>query len=355
MGRKRTEAVPLPEGVQVVRKKSGRVYYYYQPHRNTDRAGARVRLPDPSEPEFWLAYRKASTGSEVTAGSFDALIRAYKASPEWQWLRPKSRENYEHYLKRLSEHAGDRMVSAMTKADIYALRDGMSATPHAANMMVTILRLLIEWSIPKEYRADNPAIGVKRLKIEDDGAKPWDEASYAHVLGNAEPHIRRMVFLGRATGQRVSDLVRMRPADMEADGINVWVGKRREKKHFVPLTKEQVAEINSWGCRDLERFIRTKTGKAYGAHYLSSGFAAWRDAEKALEGKDLTVHGLRATAVYDRHLAGATPLNISDEICMSVAMVSRYLRFANKKAAARQSRDQRARRENEFGNRVNSN
>ena len=87
----------------------------------------------------------------------------------------------------------------------------MSATPNSANFMLSVLRVLLEWSIPRGYRDDNPAVGVKQLKVEDNGHEPWTEDGYRFVMERAPTHLRRMAFLGRATGQRVSDLVKMAP------------------------------------------------------------------------------------------------------------------------------------------------
>jgi hypothetical protein len=58
----------------------------------------------------------------------------------------------------------------------------------------------------------------------------------------------------------------------------------------------------------------------------------------------MTIHGLRATAVADRRAAGTEDGAIADEIGMSVQMVSRYSRFADKAASARASRDRREQR-----------
>ena len=50
MARKRETGVTLPEGVETktIRKKSGKAYtyYYWNPGRNTDREGERIKLPD---------------------------------------------------------------------------------------------------------------------------------------------------------------------------------------------------------------------------------------------------------------------------------------------------------------------
>ena len=64
----------------------------------------------------------------------------------------------------------------------------------------------------------------------------------------------------------------------------------------------------------------------------------------------MTIHGLRATAIHDRRSAGTEDGAIADEIGMSVKMVSRYLRFADKAASARASRDRRERKKSEFEN-----
>ena len=47
----------------------------------------------------------------------------------------------------------------------------------------------------------------------------------------------------------------------------------------------------------------------------------------------MTIYGRRATAIHDRRRAGTEDGAIADEIGMSVKMVSRYLRFADKTAS----------------------
>jgi integrase len=194
----------------------------------------------------------------------------------------------------------------MTKRDIYALMDRMSATPVAANFMLSVLRTLLEYGAKRGYRDENPAIGVKRLKVEDSGHAPWPDAGYNFVIEHAPTHLRRMAFLGRATGQRVSDLVKMRPADLANDGINLRIGKLRDKKHMVPLTAAQMAEIKSWKVRDLEFFITTLTGNRCTDRYLNSLWNSWRalDDAKPIRELKMTIHGLRSTAINDRRVAG---------------------------------------------------
>ena len=73
------------------------------------------------------------------------------------------------------------------------------------------------------------------------------------MLDHAPEDIRRMAFLGRATGQRASDLVRLGPANRVHDGVSFTIGKLRDKEHFVPLTQAEIAEIDSWEVAAIPR------------------------------------------------------------------------------------------------------
>jgi integrase len=296
----------LPRDVQRVVKPSGRVYYYYAPRRGTAGAGKRIPLGiDTADPEFWRLLRDAITPPAARDGTLSKLIAEYRAHKEFDDLRPESKRVYTHFLDRLQASGGERPVSAMTRRDIYSLLDQMSSTPVAANLMLTVLRTLLEFGVPRGYRDDNPAIGIKKLKIEDSGHSPWPEQGYVYVMEHAPTHLRRLAFLGRATGQRVSDLVKMRPADLADDGINVRIGKLRDKPHFVPLTAAQMMEIRSWGVRDLEFFISIQgSGKRYTTNALNKSWNKWRGEAAPIRDLKMTIHGLRATAIHDRRSTG---------------------------------------------------
>ena len=143
----------LPRDVQPVTNRHGRTYYYFTPGRGTKNPGKRVPIgTDTNEPEFWRRLRDAKNGPDADAGSFATLIASYKSSPDWENLRPASKEGYSHFLNRIEVEAGDRLVAALTRRDIYQLLDGMSSTPRAANYMLSVLRTSLEWGVPRGYR-----------------------------------------------------------------------------------------------------------------------------------------------------------------------------------------------------------
>jgi hypothetical protein len=120
----------------------------------------------------------------------------------------------------------------------------------------------------------------------------------------------------------------------------------------LPLTAAQMAEIRSWEVRDLEFFIATQRGKRFVVRYLDSVWREWRASAEAATIRDLrmTIHGLRATKISDLRKIGTEDGAISDEVGISVKMVSRYLRFDDKAASARASRDRRERKVAKFEN-----
>jgi site-specific recombinase XerD len=287
----------LPPDVQRVVKPSGRVYYYYAPGRGTAAAGKRIPLgSDTGDPEFWRLLREAKSPASRD-GTLSKLIAEYRAHKSLLTCDQSQSASIRISLDRLEASGGDRPVSDMTRRDIYGLLDQMSGTPVAANLMLTVLRTLLEFGVPRGYRDDNPAIGVKKLKTEDSGHSPWTEQGYAYVMRHAPTNLLRMAFLGRATGQRISDLVKMRPADLAADGINVRIGKLRDKPHFVPLTAAQMSEIKSWGVRDLEFFI-SGSGRRYTTNAINKAWNKWREASP-ISDQTMTVHGLRTTKIAD--------------------------------------------------------
>ena len=95
-----------------------------------------------------------------------------------------------------------------------------------------------------------------------------------------------------------------------------------------------------------------RTAKRFSDRYLNILWNEWRDLKESAPIRELkmTIHGFRATAIDDRRREGTEDGAIADELGMSVKMVSRYLRFADKIAYARASRDRRERKMIEFEN-----
>ena len=91
----------------------GREYYYFQRNRGATLEGPRIGLPnDIHSVEFWQAYR-AALGQEAgpVGRTFDALISAYKLSPEFRGKAAATQRDYQRYLNILKKAWGPLLVS----------------------------------------------------------------------------------------------------------------------------------------------------------------------------------------------------------------------------------------------------
>ena len=103
LARPRKPSITLPAHVHRVVSR-GREYFTYHYARGTKQAGPRIKLPHPTDEGFLTAVRKAAGGrGHPAAGTFGALVEAYRASPEWGELSAASRDGYGRYLHEIDE------------------------------------------------------------------------------------------------------------------------------------------------------------------------------------------------------------------------------------------------------------
>ncbi len=331
----------LPEGVHAVRV--GRAtYYYWHPGRGTAAAGARISLgKDATDPHFWAKLEALRGPSKP--GSFSDLIAKYKASAAFAELKPRTKVNYVHQFGRLEAAWGELQVAKLTVAGIYALRAQFEATPVAANHLISCLRTLLKWGLKHGFGTTNPAREIDPIEIKDEeNARPWSEDAWNYIVSDAAAPecIRRASFLGRACGQRRVDLVRFGKKNRHADGLAITISKLRDKRHVIPLTKAQLAKIDSWSCSDTGPWIISTIGRTMSGDALQSALNRYIANTPRLQGLEIKMHGLRAMAAIDRKLAGAENRAIAASLRMSLTTVERYLAHLDNLLLARRVRDQ---------------
>ena len=339
--RKGSGVVDLPSGVEVARAK-GKTYYYWSPHRGTAFARKRIRLPDdPSNPDFWDALRKVMGVETISEkGTFGALIERYKASEEWRGLKERTKEHYTAHLARIESAWAAASVDGLTVRGIYALRARFEKTPVSANHTVSILRTLLKWGLQHGYGTTNPARDIKPIRIRDENsARPWPDEAYTYVMDHAPKDVRMAVFLAAATGQRRSDIVTLGKRHRFEDGLRFGVSKLRGRQHFIPLTKAQRDEIDSWPCSDTGPWVVSPSGSIMNGDALQSALNRFLAKHPYLRPFGLKMHGLRAMKACELKMLGFDNKTIGAFLCMSPDMVERYTRNIDKVALARRARD----------------
>lgn len=321
-------AVELPKGVHKVVSR-GREYYYFQAGRGTPSQGERIKLPsDPQCPEFWQAVRQAQGISVASDGdTIGALIDAYKTSPKYLNLTSGSKQQYDQALKTARNAWGALPARGLRPVHVQAVMDGLSDTPGKANTFLGGLRALNSWAIARGLIGQSVTQGVQPYE-KTGGHKPWTPAQIKAAKEKLTGMIRRGVLLYLYTGQRGSDVVTLGPTMVDEGGFSL-IQKKTGREVWCPILPELAAEMATWD-KVPGPYLRQPSGVPYTRNRFSLHFDEAR--EKIPELKGVTLHGLRATAVVNLRRAGLSTAQISDCIGMSIAMIERYCRFADKKA-----------------------
>lgn len=329
-------AITLPRGVfRVVAR--GREYFYYQEGRGTPHAGERISLPrDPHTPEFWTAVRQAQgLANTMPAGTVDATIDAYlDFVGSAGTIGAGTLDQYTRALKIARKAWGSLPVKGVRPFHVQAVMDSLSASPGKANNFLSAMRAFSTWARVRDHVEQSMTEGVKPY-AKDNGHKPWTPAQIEAGLDKLTGVIRRGVALYMWTGMRGSDAVRLGWTDID-DGGFVYRSQKTGRDVYCPIVPELEAEMAGWEKRP-GPFLYQEGGRAQGHRYtrklFSKHFAEARDKVPELAG--VTLHGLRCTAVIRLRRAGLSTAQIGDIVGMSIPMIERYSRFADRKTSGK--------------------
>jgi len=329
-------SVALPKGVHRVTSR-GRDYYYFQEGRGTDRAGERIALPgDPHSPDFWTAIRQAQgVSGSVQADTFGAVIDAYLDFVRTSGtITAGTLDQYQRALKIARKAWGGLPAKGLRPVHVQAVMDGFAATPGKANNFLSAMRALSTWARVRDHLEWSITEGVKPYAKED-GHKPWTPVQIEAALAQLTGPIRRGVVLYLWTGMRGSDAVRLGWTDIDEGGFS-YRAQKTGRDVFCPIVPELETEMATWQKRP-GPFLYQEGGRADGHRYtrklFSKHFAEARDKIPELAG--VTLHGLRCTAVIRLRRAGLSTGQIGDIVGMSLPMIERYCRFADRKASGK--------------------
>lgn len=334
---RRAVVMPLPKGItRIVNKRTGKEYWYHQDRRGKPDEGPRTALPEFGTPEFYREVARLTGQAQAPQNTIDKLIADFKAQPEWAKRRPNTIATYETALGHISDAWGKQDPAGLTVAHILALRTAFAERPSMGNMVLVMVRALMTLAVQTGLRKDNPAREVKKIEETPDEAKPLTPEAWAALTSDAAPvALQRFAYLGRATGQRISDLIAMRPADRDADGIMLTITKLRDKPHWCPLRPDEIATIDGWKQFKAATYVTRENGRRHSDDTLRFAWNAFAatEAGKALRG--FTPHDLRATKVCDERVRGKNHGQIAAMVGMSHEMVTKYSRHIDQRLAAR--------------------
>jgi integrase len=261
------------------------------------------------------------------------VVNAYLASPKYKGLAKATRQSYLRHLILAQSVLGSRSIEVVRPALVQAFLDGLSDLPAKQKVALTALKAVERWAIVRDLLPRPITMGTEAPGGEG-GHKPWTAEQVELAEKHAAPHIAKVITVAANTGQRGSDLVRIRWSDLETYngriGINV-ITQKVGLQLWIPLTQELNDAIQSWE-RAPGHLLLKKDGMPWTRPQLSDQWLKERDTNPALKPlAGLTLHGLRATAIVRLRRAGVSTGLISSLVGLSESMVNRYCRFAVQK------------------------
>lgn len=276
--------------------------------------------------------------TRIASGSFAAVIRAYMTSDKFRRYAQNTRDMWgrELSLAELPETLGALSVEVIRPSLVQAFLDGYAGRPGKQMAALAALKQLERWAVVRDLLPNPITMGVQ-VERSGGGHAPWSDAHVALAEECARLELARAVTLAANTGQRGSDLVKMRWTDIEdyrgRPGINV-VQKKTGRELWVPLTQALQAAMATWERRPGFILLRPQ-GKPWTRKALTCAWITEREKNESLsELRGLVLHGLRATACVRLSRSGASTRQIADMVGMGEEMVARYCRLSSQRENA---------------------
>lgn len=338
-------------GVHFVRfkGKAGVRWYVY-----AWRGGPRIATFDQiSKPQLSREHLKAAADAHKRAVDRDddtlgGMIRDWHRSPEWALLAPNTRDTWQVGLTRIEDRWGKLPIELWNDprmvGKVVEWRDGMSATPRAADTGVTVLSRLLEWGRLRARVRVNVAAGIPNLYRGDDRAEIiWTDVDVDAFCRSAlmlnRPLLIDCLFLATWTGMRLADLAAVTFAECGAEAIVRKALKKsrgRRRRAAVPILPPLASLIDELRTRPRARGADTllvnSRGQAWSSDALGKRFGEVRShagiihSEPGEKDRPKHLHDVRGTFVTHLCRAGLTDDEIANIVAWSPQNVSRIRR-----------------------------
>jgi integrase len=296
--------------VKAYRDRTGHWRYYFRRARKVYGT-----LPGkPGSPKFMQVYHEflgsdAPKTARHAQGTIGHLITSFYASPTFANLKPVSKTLYRRaVLEPFAEKHGNRLVRDIRRDKLSAYIEAIGATkPAMANTTRSVLNRLMKYAVAKEWRRDNPIMGMDRYKIGSHHT--WTDAELAQFeaawpLGTRE---RLAYALLLYTGQRGGDVVRMSRRDIEDGYIHV-VQEKTGADLQIPIHPVLLAAIKATPSKGFAILSR-KNGQPIQRQTLTAMMA--KAVKKAGLPSHCVPHGIRKSTMRRLAEGGATSKEIA--------------------------------------------
>lgn len=293
--------------------------YYYQtsttPRRwirlHTDLARARV---------LWAEIE--NQGIEVGV-SVPIAIDRWLASAAAQDRAASTRRVYENVAKQLRQVFADFQLAEVEPHHIAQWLDNHHSKA-MANMGKALLNNVFNAAVRQGAISSNPARDIRDLptKARD---RYITDAEYLAIRQHADPLLRVAMDISYLTGARISDVCKIKLADITEEGLFIEQKKTGKRQRFT-MTSALREALDA--ARALPRPVRgltllcTRSGQSYDPKSFRN---YWPDACRAASVENAHFHDIRAKAATDAKKLGMDYQKLLGHT--NKAMSDRYIRL----------------------------
>ena len=276
----------------------------------------------------------------ATDNTFYSLCLAFKNSAKFRGYSSGTQDLWGRELEFACRPncLGAVTLDQIRPALIQGYLDGWDDKKGKQAAALAAFKAIEGWAVVCDLLPRAITLGVSTGR-SDGGHVPWTDVQVTVAEQRARPDLARAITLGACTGQRISDLVRMGPTDIESykgrQGINV-TQKKTGRQVWIPITEKLATAMATWERRP-GPFLLRADGRQWMTKHLTMGWDREKQANDALREHltlGLVLHGLRGHCCVRLSREGLTDHQISDIVGMSIPMVGRYTRLSAQKENA---------------------
>jgi integrase len=235
---------------------------------------------------------------------------------------------------RIKPELGNSKIGDLTRADIKAWHQSMSATPYEANRALAYCsRMLSLAAMDWELREDNPSIGIKRFPerkrerffSDDELARIGEALAVAERDATELSGFILLVRLLATTGMRLSEALTLRWADVDVPAHAIRLRDAKAGARTVHIGAAAVALLATFDDKN-GPVVRGLDGQPLSRNVAEK---AWMRLRERAGLPDARLHDLRHSVGTFAALAGANAFVVRDLLGhKTLAMTGRYVERA---------------------------
>ena len=222
-----------------------------------------LKLPPRNAPNFAIELARINArlavGDEPVVrempaeGTISALLTEFRKTlrnregKKGVRLAKSSLENWNMYLNQIEDEHGHKKVADLRNKDLLAMQRNMAHTPGRANGYMSKIKVVLNFAAANDWIPASPYTGIARLKVGTN--EPWPGHVIAEVLDHARTAFRVSIVSALCSGQRISDIIRMRETWIKTiNGKQFMVvpgSVKTDTPAYVPMHERWLEEIEA--------------------------------------------------------------------------------------------------------------